>query len=427
MSVNVIRQFHPIGQGAFYTEHMNYHNQRFNVIYDCGSTTSVKLVNDQIEKTFDRGETIHALFISHLDKDHINGIESLIKYCNVERIFFPLISNLNKLLLLKEFNEEGFKDNFTYKFINNPKRAIADIENGETRKPQLIAIKAVSPDIDNNNNNNNDNVFNLDDNSQTSSEEEPFDLSIPSGSIIKKTSLLKFHDEWIYVPFNFDQNKRKKELETILSKSGITVINEEFIQNGKTLSPTDAIKLTKDAYNLIPGKLNGNSMTVFSGLSNTNSSVNGLIYFHKLDKRFSKRWLNYLLNDFVDFYDIIYNINRRLLVSFMFENMNRGSGCLYTGDYDASSDANFDALKNHYKNYWSTITCFQVPHHGSKKNFNTGFVEHNKVYFVSAGMHNRYGHPSAEVIKYIHKKRGYPFIITEDDSSYLMQLLCYDV
>ena len=423
MNVNVIRQFHPIGQGAFYTEHMNYHNQRFNVIYDCGSTTSVKLVNDQIEKTFDQGETIHALFISHLDKDHINGIESLIKYCNVERIFFPLISNLNKLLLLKEFNEEGFEDNFTYKFINNPKRAIADIENGETRKPQLIAIKAVSPDIDNNNNN----VFNLDDNSQTSSEGEPFDLSIPSGSIIKKTSLPKFHGEWVYVPFNFDQNKRKEELKTILSKSGITVINEEFIQNGKTLSPTDAIKLTKDAYNLIPGKLNGNSMTVFSGLSNTNSSVNGIIYFHKLDKRFSKRWLDYLLNDFVDSYDIIYNIHRRLLVSFMFENMNRGSGCLYTGDYDASSDANFDALKNHYKNYWSTITCFQVPHHGSKKNFNTGFVEQNKVYFVSAGMHNRYGHPSAELIKYIHKKRGYPFIITEDDSSYLMQLLCYDV
>ena len=168
-------------------------------------------------------------------------------------------------------------------------------------------------------------------------------------------------------------------------------------------------------------------MTVFSGLSNTNSSVNGIIYFHKLDKRFSKRWLDYLLNDFVDSYDIIYNIHRRLLVSFMFENMNRGSGCLYTGDYDASSDANFDALKNHYKNYWSTITCFQVPHHGSKKNFNTGFVEQNKVYFVSAGMHNRYGHPSAELIKYIHKKRGYPFIITEDDSSYLMQLLCYDV
>lgn len=427
MNVNVIRQFHPIGQGAFYTEHMNYHNQRFNVIYDCGSTTSVKLVNDQIEKTFDQGETIHALFISHLDKDHINGIESLIKYCNVERIFFPLISNLNKLLLLKEFNEEGFEDNFTYKFINNPKRAIADIENGETRKPQLIAIKAVSPDIDNNNNNDNDNVFNLDDNSQTSSEGEPFDLSIPSGSIIKKTSLPKFHGEWVYVPFNFDQNKRKEELKTILSKSGITVINEEFIQNGKTLSPTDAIKLTKDAYNLIPGKLNGNSMTVFSGLSNTNSSVNGIIYFHKLDKRFSKRWLDYLLNDFVDSYDIIYNIHRRLLVSFMFENMNRGSGCLYTGDYDASSDANFDALKNHYKNYWSTITCFQVPHHGSKKNFNTGFVEQNKVYFVSAGMHNRYGHPSAELIKYIHKKRGYPFIITEDDSSYLMQLLCYDV
>ncbi|MDH8702670.1 hypothetical protein M2138_002038 [Dysgonomonadaceae bacterium PH5-43] len=37
--MGLIRTFHPIGQGAFYTERHNSKNNNFTVVYDCGSKT----------------------------------------------------------------------------------------------------------------------------------------------------------------------------------------------------------------------------------------------------------------------------------------------------------------------------------------------------------------------------------------------------
>ena len=85
----MIRSFLPVGQGAFYCECFDLRNEyRLNVIYDCGSATSVKFVEQAIKNNFTKGETIHAVFISHLDEDHINGIPYLLRYCRVEKIFF---------------------------------------------------------------------------------------------------------------------------------------------------------------------------------------------------------------------------------------------------------------------------------------------------------------------------------------------------
>ncbi len=72
--MNIIRTFHPIGQGAFYTERF-YDDQnqlQYTIVFDCGYLWEItdrekKLVTH----TFDKNDTIDYLFISHLDKDHI--------------------------------------------------------------------------------------------------------------------------------------------------------------------------------------------------------------------------------------------------------------------------------------------------------------------------------------------------------------------
>lgn len=86
----MIRSFLPVGQGAFYCEQFGgfAETERVNIIYDCGSSTNVKLVEEQIKNNFQKNEIIHAVFISHLDNDHINGIPFLLKYCKVKKIFF---------------------------------------------------------------------------------------------------------------------------------------------------------------------------------------------------------------------------------------------------------------------------------------------------------------------------------------------------
>ena len=97
--MKVIRTFHPIGQGAFYSESFHYNEKIINIIYDCGSLTDLTKVKEEIEKTFPKDTNIDALFISHFDSDHVNGIPFLITHCNVKNIFFPIISEEDKILL----------------------------------------------------------------------------------------------------------------------------------------------------------------------------------------------------------------------------------------------------------------------------------------------------------------------------------------
>lgn len=92
----MIRTFHPVGQGAFYTEQFN---NGFTIVYDCGSETNISFVEKEIRNTFQQGDSIDAVFISHLHNDHINGLEFLLNYCNVSKIFLPLIAPADKILL----------------------------------------------------------------------------------------------------------------------------------------------------------------------------------------------------------------------------------------------------------------------------------------------------------------------------------------
>lgn len=82
------RTFHPVGHGAFFTEHIKIVDGKdmekafLNVVYDCGAATKGENVPSLIKKeigiTFEKEEHIDLLFISHFDEDHINGLEYLL-------------------------------------------------------------------------------------------------------------------------------------------------------------------------------------------------------------------------------------------------------------------------------------------------------------------------------------------------------------
>ncbi|HEM5233988.1 TPA: MBL fold metallo-hydrolase, partial [Streptococcus suis] len=92
----VKREILPVGQGAFYLETLMLRENEYKVIYDCGSATDVIYVETQIKASLNKDEEINAVFISHLDDDHVNGLEFLLKHCNVKNLFFPLITKQTK-------------------------------------------------------------------------------------------------------------------------------------------------------------------------------------------------------------------------------------------------------------------------------------------------------------------------------------------
>ncbi len=96
--IYVKRTFHPVGQGAFFTEQFmddKLEKVLYNVVYDCGSTS--KDIDTQITRDirdcFHEKKEIDVLFLSHFDNDHINYVSYLRKegHLHGTKIFIPML------------------------------------------------------------------------------------------------------------------------------------------------------------------------------------------------------------------------------------------------------------------------------------------------------------------------------------------------
>ena len=75
-------------------------------------------------------------------------------------------------------------------------------------------------------------------------------------------------------------------------------------------------------------------------------------------------------------------------------------GQFLTGDIDFNMK--YNELIRHYASYLKNISIVQVPHHGARKNWNSGIISNIPncdFWIISAGFINRYGHPSYKVIE----------------------------
>lgn len=73
---NFFRTFHPVGQGAFYSEE----HEGFTIVYDCGSHPLSNKTKKLVKRAFgqdSKEKTIDILFISHFDYDHVSAISTL--------------------------------------------------------------------------------------------------------------------------------------------------------------------------------------------------------------------------------------------------------------------------------------------------------------------------------------------------------------
>ena len=245
---SVTRVFHPIGQGGFYTEDVNGKL----VVYDCGGN-STAFIKDYLKSFLQKGQTIAAVFISHLHWDHINGLEKLFSECNVEKLYLPQLTK-NRIIETILYNSIHFPEsnangksivNFVEQIINGSIPAIQVIEEGN---------------IDNN--------------------EEYQDRYIHSGSHIKvsENATGGVDYKWVYIPYtplsiksNFESNdKYVQKIKNIYEKSS----DVELAKNvAELLKDLNHIELQKLYTTLYKKPHNSQSMTVFSGFLNTNYKI----------------------------------------------------------------------------------------------------------------------------------------------------------
>ena len=127
MTIEFERMFHPVGHGAFFTEKFKYKDGKvFNVVYDCGcKNKSEKIIlKKEVDSFFKRGDSINVLFISHFDRDHVNGMEYIRPYLSrITHLMIPfsydlfyLTENSSVLLyfqkVIEAFESATYSSNF---------------------------------------------------------------------------------------------------------------------------------------------------------------------------------------------------------------------------------------------------------------------------------------------------------------------------
>lgn len=227
----MIRTFHSIGQGAFYTEVF----KGLNVVYDCGSSTDINILIKEIKATFDEKEKIDLLFISHFHEDHINGIDFLLDYCDIKYVLLPLQQEIDKVYTLIDNYYNSYEEN---DLILAPKDFV-----GKRAKVVFVHPEDKKLDVD----------------TSLDIEELSNVEIISSGTRIHSSK----HMDWFFIPFNFRQDSRTKILSNELKSKGININSiDDFLNCWKDRLTREEII---NCYKNVPGDFNTNSLTLYSG------------------------------------------------------------------------------------------------------------------------------------------------------------------
>lgn len=363
---NIIRTFLPVGQGAFYLESFGYDKK---IIYDCGSE-NYELLKKVIDKYVTK-QTIDALFISHFHYDHISGIDYLLNKENkVKKVIMPYMSKQERALLLISnlrsfYEEDRFKENsFIFDIIMNPEEYFGK------KNIDIIFIKEK------------DKVSSKENNLEKIELEKVSEKQkyLESGCKLMLDTAL----DWAFIPFNFRETNRgtkalsnlKDKCPEIFHKDSNDIRYDYLYKNW-----VDLLGDIKESFKNVRGDMNTNSMVLYSGPLSKNKIS------------------HYKRNIFCCDNTILYNINCLKCILEKSNNISQHYkiGCLYTGDYNAKGKYKFKDIMNRFEPYKEFIGTIQIPHHGSKYNYNKHLIDDDCA-VISCGLNNKYRHPHKEVL-----------------------------
>ena len=372
------RFFHPVGQGAFYSE--RHIDDNINIVYDCGTeynNRGNKGTKGVVSQSFSKNDVIHYLFISHFDYDHISKITLLKETVKkIKTVVLPLLHEETKLFLSEIYLALEEDDLAT--LVSDPTQYF----DPET---QIIAVKPGEG---------NEERSNKEDESGKEGKNNKVEI-ISSGDILPFDTK---ESDWVFIPHNYEYKNRSKAFVEKIQDSVVDL--QKLKKDPEYATQKRIIDKLKRIYKEFDKNINLNSMFLYSGpLSLENSNIH---YWR------GKCWRDNIFCWHFDYYAHRYNTHR--------------VACLYTGD----GDLNKVDIRKIYKKYWDIIGTIQSPHHGSSASFNADALDNGCFLCpISVGNKNSYGHPSQKVISEILLKRSYPILVTEDVDSTFVEIIEY--
>lgn len=380
------RTFHTVGQGAFYSECLDLASTPFIMIYDCGSDSLSqsmlkKRVNSDLGNDQKTGAPCNLLFISHFDRDHINGV----KFLDPDIVIIPFLSETQKILLR------------TYNAIFGEVYDLTLVESPEKVFPSAQQIIQVFPAQSEEGNNyiqepeepvtprevfSDPNGVEIDVNATLPNTLPPV---IASGVPIKVT---RDNDAiWEYITFNPNWGK-------FAARFKKDVLDEHIDWN----------RLCKDSNGRYIKKYFSVLKAIFQSMKPKND--HSLVVYSNSESECSIQYHNMRLGSYAPWY---------------FDEV--PCGCIYFGDATIEAawlDVFYHSLE---PEKLDRTGAFQVPHHGSFLSNKHSFIPYdfndaNQFFcIISAGENNTHGHPSAKVIQDLESKSANVILVTESSSS----------
>jgi len=427
----IIRSFNPIGQGAFVTEHFYRNGKEYaTVIFDAGFLKTAtkggeKRAKRVVQSVLAKEVPISAIFISHLDEDHVGLVPYILReyHDQVKHIVLPRFSQ-----------EVVFAYYFWYKinYINRAKGKINWSRNlaqliteiarklgyvrgdegrplNQERGPNWYFIRSDEDERQPSFRVDNRDLIDLDSGGLGRIADEPsgivFDLAVQSC-------------QWHFVPYHRDdlrgKHKAKRFWEQIIDKykdcfkhesyspdqpffSGDHAALEKLAELSKcVLRKKGGYKELARIYKSAWGDRNVDSMVVVS-FPSSDCSV--------LPCRPIDFWsfLSHLIGS---------KYNHPSLMSIL------KPGAIYTGDSNAAELPSQILLGS--SSISKNIGSVQVPHHGSASSWDGKLATGDAtLYFASYGSVNTYGHPAPNVVRDIVLNFKIPLFYNEYSMPYM--------
>ena len=333
--MKLTRVIHPVGQGGFYTEKLEYcHDDVFNVVYDCGGNSKTFIENYLKRYIYDNvhgpRKRIDAVFISHLHADHVNGLKYLLEKVHPTYLFLP---QLTDDMVFEFLFHNMLSGRTNVQEINDLITDLYELDGGNYIESRIIKVNPAdgdaSVDLEGDNNS--------------------IDLSagdIPD-SMIRSGSKIHFGTPWLYIPYNppviplkagsfYDFIKNELKISDDFGWSDLPKIIEK--------TPSKTLREIYAQY--FGGNHNAYSMTLFSGLR---EPMCYHAYYHNS-------------------HQLCYNECPCFDCKPYFN-----PNCLYTGDFEAKDFTSY--LRTFYEPIWDTISSIQIPHHGSRDNYHRNLYD----------------------------------------------------
>jgi hypothetical protein len=412
--LRVHRRQHPAGQGFFHSAIVSVGYGKLHYVYDCGSDNKAALRSRIDDYCADVSARVDVLFVSHLDSDHVNGLDRLLSFVTTETVVLPYLSDADILLILADADSRGMANASLVLFLSDivgwfgdrgvsrvilvrgndtdfpddpppdlPPAPPAPPENAETVRLNLDALLPNAEQIVHRST-----FLGKDVQVLTLNHRIPLLLTV-NGQLLNGAFLTFVHPE-------IDKIKafRSKVSEVFPDLGPLSLFDRDRTHRelSSILASGERRAKLADCYNHIRKNRNLTSLAMYSGPLGVHPAFSA-----------SCRSLAG---------------NRRLSVK-----SSERCGSIATGDANLRSNARKKAFFRHYSGVLKYVWSVSLPHHGSRHNFADELLNAGPpVYIAAAGKQNKYGHPHNEVLVEVRSRNAEYFVITEEPNTALNEI-----